>query len=68
MPGGRGRDPMSDHEFLGENLGGFELGGELGRPEDAEPVFLEEIDDAGGQCVVGADYGEVDLLLARKGE
>ena len=62
----RGRDAVALHEFLREDLRGFELRGVLRRAEDAQARGLEAIDDAGGERVVGTDDGEVDALVARE--
>ncbi|MNK95871.1 hypothetical protein D3C87_1161300 [compost metagenome] len=57
LVGSRG-DVVAMHERLGEVLGGLQLRGSLGRPEDAQATGAEHVDDAGGQRGLGADHGE----------
>ena len=57
---------MARHEALGEILGGFELGGFLGRAKDLQATGAENIDHAGCQRCFRADDGEVDLVLLGK--
>jgi hypothetical protein len=57
------RDVVASHEALGEILGGFKLGGFLGRAEDLQTTGAENIDHASRQRRFRADDGEVDLVL-----
>ena len=60
---------MALHEVLGEGLGGLEPGAVLRGTEDAQAAVLEDVHDAGGKGVIGADDGEVDLFgLGEPGE
>ncbi|MEY2598873.1 MAG: hypothetical protein RLZZ142_1132 [Verrucomicrobiota bacterium] len=63
-----GGDAVPEHEILGKYLGGFELGGGLRGTENAESRSLELIHDSGGESVVRADDGEVDLFLQGEGD
>ena len=58
-----GRNVVAGHEALGKILGGFELGGFLGRAEDLQATSPKNIDHAGRQRRLGADDGEVNLVL-----
>ena len=66
--GARGGDAIFLHELLGEDLGGLEPGGLLVRAPDAQAILLEQIHDAQGEGVVGADDGEVGALFLGEGE
>ena len=59
---------MALHEALRENFRGFELRGFLVRSPNAQAVLFEQIDDAEGQRIVGANDREVRAHLAREGE
>mmetsp|Transcript_5856 Transcript_5856/g.23004 ORF Transcript_5856/g.23004 Transcript_5856/m.23004 type:complete len:376 (+) Transcript_5856:1309-2436(+) len=63
---GRGRDAVALHEVLGEGLGAFELGGGLGRAEDAQAACAELVDHARRQRRFRADHGQRDLVLGGK--
>jgi hypothetical protein len=58
-----GGDAVFLHEVLGENFGGFELGGFFVCAPNAVAAGLEEIDDAEGEWVVWTDDGEVGFVL-----
>ena len=57
------RDAIFLHEILGENFGGFELGGFFVWAPNAQAARLKKINDAEGQRVVGADDGEVGFMF-----
>lgn len=64
-----GRDAVALHEGLGEILGRFELRGGAGRPEDAQALGAEQVDDAGGQRRFRPDHGEVHAFaLGERGQ
>ena len=51
------------HQLFENALSCFDLGGGLGRPEDAQPLRLEDIDDAGRERILGADDGQANVLF-----
>ena len=51
------------HEHLGECLAGLQLGAACVGPKTRKPGFLESIDDAAGQRLLGADDGQTDRFL-----
>ncbi len=65
--GAGGRDAVFLHEPLGEDLGGFELGGLLVRAPDAQAVLLPEVHDAERQGIVRPDDGEVGAVFLGEG-
>ncbi len=62
--GAPGGDAVTQHERLGEGLRALQLGGCLGRAEDAVARGAEGVDNAGDQRCFRADNGKVDRLFA----
>ncbi|MNN32543.1 hypothetical protein D3C81_1462660 [compost metagenome] len=64
---GGGRDAVALHERLGEVLGRFQLRSRLARPEDAQALGAEDIDDAGRQRCLRPDHGKGHAFALGKG-
>ena len=60
------RNVVTSHETLGEILGGFELGGFLGRAENLQATVAENVHHAGRQRCFGADHCQMDAVLCGK--
>ena len=59
---------MPGQEILGEDLAPFEHRPLAVRPEDAQPLFPEHVDNAQSERLFRADHGQVDALGPGEGE
>ena len=60
------RDPMADHELLGERLRTFQARRLLARAEAAQAGIPEAINDAGRQRCLRANHRQADVLCLRQ--
>src|SRR5439155_20768975 len=51
------------HQFLRENFGGFESCGRFGRPKNAQTFLSKQIDNTGGERVIGADHRQIHMIF-----